>query len=82
MPARTLPLDLDHAQDAFVTAMVESGRYASAAEVVGAGLRLLEQDDERAGALLAALRAGEESGDFREFDLDGFLAEMHRKHAA
>ena len=53
---------------------VAAGEYASASEVIRAGLRLLEDQDTRLGALRAALVAGEESGVPEEFDFDAFIA--------
>jgi antitoxin ParD1/3/4 len=42
--------------EAFVRGLVESGRYASASEVVRDSLRLLEDREEQRQAKLAALR--------------------------
>ena len=41
----------------FVRRKVESGRYRSATEVIRAGFRLLEREDELRDARLAAIRA-------------------------
>lgn len=46
----------------FVQKKVESGRYTSASEVVRAGLRLLEQEDEAREARLAAMRSEIQAG--------------------
>jgi antitoxin ParD1/3/4 len=59
----------------FVEAKVAEGRYASATDVVRAGLRLLEERE----AKLAALIEGEQSGLSTPFDFEAFLA---RKRAS
>ncbi|MGA0558134.1 type II toxin-antitoxin system ParD family antitoxin [Larkinella sp. VNQ87] len=47
---------------AFVESQVETGRYSSTSEVVRAGLRLLEQEEEKLKVLRHALQEGEQSG--------------------
>jgi antitoxin ParD1/3/4 len=61
MPARNVNLttQLDH----FVARKVKSGRYENASEVVRAGLRTLEREEQRYEAKLAALRAAIDEGD-------------------
>jgi len=51
----------DHFGD-FIDERVAAGRYASASEVVRAGLRILEAEEQKLEALRAALIEGEESG--------------------
>ena len=74
-------LSLDTPFSEFVEQQVEEGRYASASEVVQAGLRLLEEQEAHVEAVRAAIIEGEESGEPQPFDLKEFLAEMHRDHA-
>ena len=59
---------------AFVDGEVQNGRYASASEVIRAGLRLLEEREAHLAALRAALIEGEESGPSEPFDFDAFIA--------
>jgi len=59
---------------AFVEAKVAEGRYASASDVVRAGLRLLEEQEAKLAALRAALIDGETSGASTPFDFDAFVA--------
>jgi antitoxin ParD1/3/4 len=49
--------------DRFVLAKVESGRYENASEVVRAGLRILEREEQKYDLRLAALRAAIDEGD-------------------
>ncbi len=51
----------DHLND-FVAREVTAGRYSSASEVVSAGLRLLETEEQKLTTLRAALEEGESSG--------------------
>ncbi|WP_353644651.1 type II toxin-antitoxin system ParD family antitoxin [Mesorhizobium sp. WSM2239] len=65
----------------FVDRQVEDGRFASASEVVRAGLRLLEEHEAYVAFVRAALIEGEQSGEPQPFDLQEFLSEMHRERA-
>jgi antitoxin ParD1/3/4 len=61
MPTRNVNLTAE--LDRFVATKVESGRYENASEVVRAGLRTLEREEQRYEAKLAALRAAIDEGD-------------------
>ena len=60
MPTRNVVLS-EHQQQMIET-LVQSGRYQNASEVLRAGLRMLERDDEDHEAKLAALRAAVQVG--------------------
>jgi antitoxin ParD1/3/4 len=64
----------------FVETKVAEGRYASASDVVRAGLRLLEEQELKLQALRSALTEGEESGAPVAFDFDAFLAGKNGEH--
>jgi antitoxin ParD1/3/4 len=65
----------------FVESKVAEGRYASASDVVRAGLRLLEDEETRLAALRAALAEGEASGAFAPFDFEAFIAGKRDENA-
>src|SRR5664279_5020529 len=61
MPTRNV--NLTNELDRFVARKVKSGRYENASEVVRAGLRTLEREEQQYEAKLAALRAAIDEGD-------------------
>jgi antitoxin ParD1/3/4 len=61
MPTRNV--NLTEELDRFVATKVKSGRYENASEVVRAGLRTLEREEQQYEAKLAALRAAIDEGD-------------------
>ncbi|GGO55299.1 antitoxin ParD1/3/4 [Roseovarius pacificus] len=81
MPRNTSVVLSDHFND-FITRAVESGRYSSASDVVRAGLRMLEAEEEKLERLRAEVQKGIDSGFIEDFDFDEFLAEMNAKHRA
>lgn len=64
----------------FLKQQVRSGRYASESDVVGAGLRLLEQEA-KLETLRSALIEGEQSGPSSDFDFDAFINGKRRDRA-
>ncbi|MCF0074440.1 type II toxin-antitoxin system ParD family antitoxin [Dyadobacter sp. CY261] len=65
--------------DTFIQNQIETGRYASTSEVVRAGLRLLEREEEELKLLRQALIEGEQSGWVEDFDPAEFKARMRAK---
>ena len=69
MPTRNI--NLTDELDRFVSAKIESGRYENASEVVRAGLRTLEREEQEYEVKLAALRKAirdGQAGGFAEED--------------
>lgn len=65
--------------DTFIQNQIETGRYASTSEVVRAGLRLLEREEEKLKLLRQALAEGEQSGWAEDFDPEEFKSRMRAK---
>ena len=65
----------------FIAQQIESGRYASASEVVREGLRFLEEREVKLNALRRALIEGEESG-FVDYSLHGLLMDLDKEGAS
>lgn len=63
----------------FIKEQIESGRYGSASEVIRASLRLLEEHEQKIGALRQALIDGENSGDAGELDMDAIKSKARRR---
>ena len=64
----------DHFRE-FAQRKVAEGRYGSTSDVIRAGLRLLEQEEQQLEALRRAIDDGENSGPATPFDFDEFIAE-------
>ncbi len=65
--------------DDFIRTSIEKGRYASASEVVDAGLRLLEVEERKLDALREALIQGESSGIAEDYDIDALQHQLDRE---
>ncbi len=59
---------------------IASGRYSSASEVIRAGLRLIDEEEQKIKLLREAIEAGEKSGYVKDFDPVKHLAELNRNH--
>jgi len=87
MPTRNVVLTAHH--ESVIDALVTSGRYQNASEVLREGLRLIEQREAREAAKLQALRAAAgvgfadlEQGRFRDLQDDtlaDFIAGLGRQ---
>lgn len=77
MPTRNV--NLTEELDRFVLTKVESGRYENASEVVRAALRILEREEERYEAKLAALRAAIDEGDASGIAQGNTFARVRKK---
>ena len=69
MASKNTSVTLSAHYQAFAEAKVREGRYGSTSEVIRAGLRLLEAEEQKLEALRAALQEGEQSGAALDFDI-------------
>jgi len=67
----------EHFED-FVKDSIEEGRYKNASEVIRAGLRLLEEEEQRYHALKTAIQEGIDSGIAVNFDPEKQLAKLKK----
>lgn len=68
--ARNTSVTVGNHFEEFIGRQVERGRYGSASEVVRAGLRLLEEHENKVEALRQALIDGEQGGDVGEVNME------------
>lgn len=61
--------------ESFIHEQLNNGRYASASEVIRAGLRLLEEEETKLYSLRKMLMEGEAS-DFVEYSLTDLIEEL------
>ena len=77
--SRNTSVSLGDHFDAFISSQIEAGRYGNASEVMRAGLRLLEEHEQKVAALRRALVEGEAGGDAGELDFDDIRREARRR---
>lgn len=77
---KPLQITLGEPFNSIIDAEIESGRFASAQEVVEASLRLLEEERAKYEPLRQALLEGEESGEPRYIDREEFKALMRERY--
>lgn len=65
--------------DEFVTNQVSAGRYKNVSEVIRAGLRLLEDEENKVIALRAAIQKGLESPLVENFDFKENLKKLKKE---
>jgi antitoxin ParD1/3/4 len=66
--------------DQFIQNLLREGRYKNASEVVRAGLRLLEEEEQKIIALRRAIDEGINSGLVENFDPKEHLEAIHKKY--
>lgn len=67
--------------DAFVDAKISEGRFVSVSEAVRAGLRLLENEEQKLALLRAKLDQAERSPLVGSFDVEDLIAELDDEKA-
>jgi antitoxin ParD1/3/4 len=70
----------DHFEN-FIESTVSNGRFNNASEVVRAGLRLLEEEENRIQILRKAIQEGSESGRADNFDPKRHLETLKSTHS-
>ena len=65
--------------DSFVRESISKGRFKNASEVIRAGLRLLEEEENKVIALKKAIQDGIESGIAHDFDPQEHLKSLKSK---
>jgi len=73
---RNTSISLGNHFENFIESTVSKGRFSNASEVVRAGLRLLEEEENRIAALRNAIQEGIDSGRAENFDPEKHLASL------
>ena len=76
---RNTSVSLGNHFESFVDHRISEGRYKNASEVIRAGLRLLEDEENRIVALKAAIEEGIDSGFLTNFDPKKHLEKIKAK---
>jgi putative addiction module antidote protein, CC2985 family len=73
--AKNTSITLGEHFDGFIAHQIKRGRYASASEVVRAGLRALEDNESKLDVLRQMLTDGEKSG-IADYNYDSLMSEL------
>lgn len=73
--AKNTSISLGSHFDEFVARQVADGRYGSASEVIRAGLRKLEDEEQKLETLRALIKEGKASGT-TEYSYEGLMKEL------
>lgn len=76
---RNTSVSLGNYFENFVDSRVSEGRFKNASEVIRAGLRLLEEEENKIIALKKAINEGVESGIAKDFDPTKHLESLKAK---
>ena len=71
----------NHFED-FIKSRISTGRYRNASEVIRAGLRLLEEEEDKFTALRQAIQEGIESGIAEDFEPEEFLQKLKAQRSS
>ncbi len=74
--SRNTSISLGSYFDNFIQNSISEGRFKNASEVVRAGLRLLEEEENKAIALRTAIQEGIDSGIANDFDPKSHLEKL------
>ena len=73
---RNTSISLGNYFDNFIKSRITAGRYKNASEVVRAGLRLLEEEEDKMIALKEAIKEGIDSGIASDFNPETHLEKL------
>lgn len=73
---RNTSISLGNHFESFIENTISDGRFSNASEVVRAGLRLLEEEENRVIALRKAIQEGIDSGIAHDFEPKKFLENL------
>ena len=76
---RNTSVSLGNYFENFVDNKISTGRFKNASEVIRAGLRLLEEDENRIHMLKSAIKEGLDSGIAENFDANENLKKLKAK---
>lgn len=76
---RNTSISIGNYFDSFIKSRISTGRFKNASEVVRAGLRLLEEEENKIMALKEAIKQGIESGIAHDFNPETHLGKLKAK---